>query len=57
MNTMENDLILKSIEVFEENENKEFLFGYEESYGYYKSQGMTLYDGLLGLYEKYGYYR
>lgn len=66
---------------FEENKNKEFLFGYEESYGYlagtfvrdkdaviasmlicemaayYKSKGMTLYDGLLGLYEKYDYYQ
>ena len=24
---------------------------------YYKKQGMTLYDGLMALYEKYGYYR
>jgi phosphoglucomutase len=69
------------IKEFEENKDKTFLFGYEESYGYlagtfvrdkdaviasmlicemaayYKSKGMTLYDGLLSLYEKYGYYQ
>ncbi|QEK13190.1 phospho-sugar mutase [Crassaminicella thermophila] len=66
---------------FEENKEKTFLFGYEESYGYlagtfvrdkdaviasmlicemaayYKSEGMTLYDALMKLYEKYGYYQ
>jgi len=59
----------------------EFVFGYEESYGYlagtfvrdkdaviasmlicemaacYKKRGMTLYEGLMSLYEKYGYYK
>lgn len=59
----------------------EYLFGFEESYGfligthardkdaivatmvvcelaaYYKSKGLTLYEALLGLYEKYGYYK
>ena len=28
-----------------------------EMAAYYKKQGMTLYDGLMALYEKYGYYR
>ncbi|MFD0673691.1 phospho-sugar mutase [Cohnella sp. GCM10027633] len=65
---------------FEADGSHEFLFGYEESYGYltgtyardkdavvaslliceaaayYKSQGKTLYDVLLELYEKYGTY-
>ena len=60
--------------------DKNFVFGYEESYGclaadfvrdkdavqaslmlcecaaYYKELGMTLYDALCSLYEKYGYY-
>lgn len=64
-----------------ESSGREFLFGYEESYGYlagtfvrdkdavmtsmlicemaacYKKMGMTLYDGLLKLFEKYGYYK
>lgn len=61
--------------------DNEYVFGFEESYGYlagtycrdkdavvaamlvtemaadYKKKGMTLYDGLLGLYKKYGFYR
>ncbi len=60
--------------------DNEYVFGFEESYGYlagtycrdkdavvaamlvtemaadYKTKGMTLYDGLLGLYKKYGFY-
>lgn len=60
---------------------REFLLGFEESYGYlrgtyardkdavcatmlicemaayYKKQGMTLFDAMQALYEKYGYYR
>lgn len=63
-----------------ESSGREFIFGYEESYGYlagsfvrdkdaviasmlicemaavYKKRGMTLYEGLLELYRKYGYY-
>lgn len=63
-----------------ENTEYEFMFGYEESYGYvikdfvrdkdaiqallllsevaniYKNNGLTLYDYLLSLYRKYGYY-
>jgi len=62
----------------EEKGDKEFIFGFEESYGYlcgdyvrdkdavsaalliaemasdYKLRGMSLYDGLLSLFEKYG---
>ncbi|XEC95351.1 phospho-sugar mutase [Paenibacillus tarimensis] len=65
---------------YERTGNHQFLFGYEESYGYltgnyardkdavvaslliceaaayYKSQGKTLYDVLLELYERYGTY-
>lgn len=64
-----------------ESSGREFLFGYEESYGYlagtfvrdkdavmasmlicemaacYKKKGMTLYEGLMELYRKYGYYK
>lgn len=64
-----------------ENSGKEFVFGYEESYGYlagtfvrdkdaviasmlicemaacYKKKGMTLYEGLMELFGKYGYYK
>lgn len=71
----------EKIHQFEENKEKQFLFGYEESYGYlagtfvrdkdaviasmlicemaayYKSKDMTLYDALINLYEKYGYYK
>lgn len=73
--------IAEKVREFEEHGNNEFLFGYEESYGYlagnfvrdkdaviasmlicemaavYKSRGMTLYEGLMELYEKYGYYK
>lgn len=70
----------EKIKEFEGNGAYEYLFGFEESYGYlagtyardkdavvatlllcemaayYKKNGMTLYDGVLKLYEKYGYY-
>ncbi len=71
----------EKIKDFEENNYyKEYLFGFEESYGYlagtyardkdavvaamliaemaadYKKQGLTLYEGLESLYQKYGYY-
>lgn len=66
---------------YERTGEKQFLFGYEESYGYlvgsfvrdkdavqsclviaemaayYRSKGLSLYDALLLLYEKYGYYQ
>lgn len=66
---------------FEKSGDKEFVFGYEESYGYlkgtyardkdavvasmlivemaafYKKQGMSLYDALMDLYERYGYFK
>ncbi|MBB6216383.1 phosphoglucomutase [Anaerosolibacter carboniphilus] len=71
----------EKIKEFETSREKEFIFGYEESYGYlagtfvrdkdaviasmlicemaayYKSKGMTLYDALIGLFERYGYYQ
>lgn len=71
----------EQIKLFEENRDKHYAFGFEESYGclvgtyardkdavaacmlaaemaaYYKTKGMTLYDGLVSLYEKYGYYK
>lgn len=71
----------EQIKQFEENQNKHYSFGFEESYGclagtyardkdavvacmlaaemaaYYKTKDMTLYDGLISLYEKYGYYK
>ena len=71
----------EKIRDFEENDYyNEYIFGFEESYGYlagtyardkdavvaamliaqmaadYKEQGLTLYEGLVSLYEKYGYY-
>ena len=71
----------EKIKDFEEHDYyNEFLFGFEESYGYlagtyardkdavvaamliaemaadYKEQGMTLYEGLISLYKKYGCY-
>lgn len=73
--------IAEKIEEYNQEETKNFQFGYEESYGYligdfvrdkdavqaavmiaeaaayYKQQGMTLYDGLIELYETYGYYK
>ena len=72
--------IAEKIQQFEDTGSHEFLFGFEESYGFlagtfvrdkdaviasmllaeatawYKKQGMTLYDGLMKLYETYGYY-
>lgn len=71
----------EKIKEFEESEDRSFLFGYEESYGYligdfvrdkdavqaclmisevaafYKSKNMTLYDGLLAIFEDYGFYQ
>ncbi|WZL73655.1 phospho-sugar mutase [Clostridiaceae bacterium 35-E11] len=71
----------EKIQQFEKSQEKQFLFGYEESYGYlagtfvrdkdaviasmlicemaayYKSKDMTLYDALINLYKKYGYYK
>lgn len=68
------------IKQYEATGSHEFLFGFEESYGYlikpfvrdkdaiqstvllaevaayYKSQGMTLYDGIQALYARYGYF-
>ncbi|WP_069650396.1 phospho-sugar mutase [Caloranaerobacter ferrireducens] len=70
----------EKIKEFEENGDKNFIFGYEESFGYltgsfvrdkdaviasmlicemaayYKSKGMSLYEALINLYERYGYY-
>ncbi|KAB2337084.1 phospho-sugar mutase [Cytobacillus depressus] len=72
--------IAEKIKTYEESGEYQFLFGYEESYGYligdfardkdavqaallatevaayYKKKGMTLYKGLLALFEQYGYY-
>lgn len=71
--------IAEKIQEFEDSGEYQFVFGFEESYGYlsgtfvrdkdgvnacmliaetaayYKQQGMTLYDGLQQLFEKYGY--
>ena len=71
----------EKIKQFEATGEKQFVFGYEESYGYlagtfvrdkdaviaallicemaafYKTKGMTLYDALLSLFEKHGYYQ
>lgn len=65
----------------EENKDKTYVFGFEESYGcligdyardkdgiaaimslceaacYYQAQGKTLWDQMLAIYEKYGYYQ
>ncbi len=65
----------------EENKDKQYVFGFEESYGcligdyardkdgiaavmalceaacYYQSKGMTLWDQMIAIYEKYGYYK
>lgn len=70
----------EKIKEFEEKEDKSFILGFEESYGYlagtfvrdkdavvasslicemaayYKSRGMSLYDGIVEIYEKYGYF-
>lgn len=66
---------------YEETNEKTYIFGFEESYGYlagdfcrdkdavvaamliaemtlfYKEKGMSLYDGLIKLYNKYGYFK
>lgn len=71
----------EKIKEFKATNSNEFVFGYEESYGYlagdfvrdkdavvasmlicemtayYKQQGMSLYEAMLKLYEKYGYYK
>ncbi|SHH34127.1 phospho-sugar mutase [Tepidibacter thalassicus] len=71
----------EKIREFEENREKTYIFGYEESYGYlcgthardkdgvvsamliaemaayYYSKGMSLYEGLIEIYKKYGYYK
>ncbi|WP_182199695.1 phospho-sugar mutase [Paraliobacillus salinarum] len=70
----------EKIKMYKETGEYEFLFGYEESYGYligdfardkdavqacmlaaevavyYKTKGKTLYQGLLEVFEQYGYY-
>lgn len=69
------------IHEYEGNNEKNFIFGFEESFGYlsgnfvkdkdaviasalicemalyYKSKGKTLYEALISLYERYGYYK
>ncbi|WP_195948401.1 phospho-sugar mutase [Paraclostridium bifermentans] len=71
----------EKIHEFENNNEKTFIMGYEESYGYlvgthardkdavvaallisemaafYYDKGMSLYEGLMGIYKKYGYFR
>ena len=71
----------EKIKLFEENNEKTYLFGYEESYGYlvgthardkdgvvasllisemaayYYANGKSLYEGLMDLYERYGYFK
>jgi Phosphomannomutase len=71
----------EKIKEFEEKKDKQYLFGFEESYGYlggdfvrdkdaviaamficemtlyYKKKGMSLYEALMNLYEKYGFYK
>ncbi|MCH3962848.1 MAG: phospho-sugar mutase [Clostridium sp.] len=71
----------EKIKEFNENGNKKFIFGFEESYGYlagdfvrdkdaviaatlicemalyYKTKNKTLYEALMDLYKKYGFYR
>lgn len=71
----------EKIKEFSEDEEKKFIFGFEESYGYlagdfvrdkdaviaamiicemaayYKNKGLDLYEVLLGLYEKYGFFK
>ncbi|MBE7037860.1 MAG: phospho-sugar mutase [Ruminococcaceae bacterium] len=71
----------EKIKEFEQTGSNEYLFGFEESYGYlagtyardkdavvatmliaqmaadYKKNGKTLYEGLISLYEEYGYYK
>ncbi len=71
----------EKIKEFEKTKEKEYVFGFEESYGclvgthardkdgicavmllceaaaYYKKQGLTLWDQMINIYEKYGYYK
>ncbi len=71
----------EKIKQYEQSGEHQFLFGYEESYGYligdfvrdkdavqaclfaaeltayYKTRELTLYDGLLEVFDKYGYYQ
>lgn len=71
----------EKIKEFKEAGDREFIFGYEESYGYlagdfvrdkdaviasmlisemtawYKKRGISLYERLIELFEKYGYYK
>ena len=71
----------EKIKEFEQNKDFQYVFGYEESYGYligthardkdgivatmalceaaavYKKQGLTLWDKMLELYERYGYFK
>lgn len=71
----------EQIRKFETAGNKEYLFGFEESYGclvgthardkdaitavmllceaaaYYKKQGLTLWDQMMNIYNKYGFYK
>lgn len=71
----------EKIKEFEHSKDFEYVFGYEESYGYlvgthardkdgivatmalceaaavYKKEGLTLWDKMLELYEKYGYFK
>ncbi|HHU71863.1 MAG TPA: phospho-sugar mutase [Clostridiales bacterium] len=71
----------EQIKLFEETGSNEFIFGFEESYGflvgthsrdkdaivavmtlceaaaYYKTQGISLYEQMNNIYEKYGYYK
>lgn len=73
--------IAEKINEYETTKEYQFLFGYEESYGYlisdfardkdaiqavllaaevcafYKQQGMSLYEALISLFEKYGFYQ
>lgn len=71
----------EQIKLFEQTGSKEFVFGFEESYGcligthsrdkdavvavmmfseaaaYYRQQGITLYEQMQRVFEKYGYYK
>ena len=71
----------EQIKIMEQTGEKEYVFGFEESYGclvgthardkdgiaavmilceaaaFYKKQGLTLWDQMIKLYEKYGYYK
>ena len=71
----------EQMKLAEQNQDREYVFGFEESYGcligsyardkdgisavmslceaacYYKSKGKTLWDAMIDIYEKYGYYK